>query len=79
MYCNVISPTYVNGVKKQVLDIVKLSSDIEVNYFVNQKITFHEFLVNEVMSITLYLQTMEGENIYFDDNIHSVVIQLILK
>ena len=71
LFCDVIKPTYINGVERQLLDVIETGG-----YFKNTVIQFHQFLVDKLMHISFYFQTVDGETISFAT---PAVIHLIVK
>ena len=79
IFCNVIQPTYMNGVKRQILDVVYLWSLREDNQMRNANILFHKFAVDEILSISFYAQTPNGERIKFSDPRHPLILHLSIE
>ena len=74
LFCDVIKPTYINGVKRRVLDSMDMNSGGK--YFTNYMVLFHEFAVDRLMHINFYFQTLDGATITFTNQ---VVIHLVVK
>ena len=79
LFCNVIKPTFINALKRQILDSVYLVSLRDVNQIKNDTILFHKFAVDEILSISFYAQTPNGKLIDFGEDRHPFVAHLIIE
>ena len=78
VYCDAIKPTYINNVKRRVLDVVTMAwGGTESSFYSDLKTQFHEFAVDELSQIEFYFKAPdEYIPIFFDD---LVVIHLTIK
>lgn len=78
VYCDAIRPTYINSVKRRVLDVVTMAyGGIESSFYSDLKTQFHEFAVDELSQIEFYFKTPDDNIPIFFDNL--VVIHLTIK
>ena len=79
LFCSAIQSTYVSNRKRQILDVIYLDSSREFNQSVNGKILFHEFVVDEILSISFYVQTVDGTVVEFENGRPPFVVHCLIK
>ena len=77
LFCDAVKPSYVDGVKKRVLDLLDMTYVAHnASFFTNRYIHFHEFAVDQLTQINFYLQSIDGVTQSFDN---PVVINLVIR
>lgn len=77
LFCDAIRPTYTNGVKRRILDVLHHPPSNDDNrYCSNSIVQFHKFSVENLMNISFYFQHIDGTILNFK---RPIVIHLIVQ
>ena len=79
IYCNVVSCTYMNSKTVQILDVVNLKMREEYNEITVNEPLFMDTVYDEVLTLTLSIKTLDGENIAFHNLGQPLVYKLIFR
>ena len=76
--CNFIRPTYKNGELERIMDVIPLRDNNYNNCYTSKHGVYHDFSVEELLSIKITLQDLEGRFINFDpDRNVTILFQII--
>ena len=76
--CNIVSPSFVNGKKKHVLEVLNMNIDQDMNTIEILNPTLHGIRHDEVFYITCYFEPVEEYELKFS-NLYPIIVVLGIK